>query len=263
MLPAFLAHGNGRRANGIADLLVDSPYDVIVFQEAFCPFARQRLQRQLGELFPYASGPANRKLFSLKTSSGLWILSRYPILSHYSITFKNKHGSDALSRKGALLVTLDIDGHRIQIAATHLQNSGGSWLRHAQCVEFYERLLKPNRLEGVPQVICGDFNINKNSAPESYRFMLTTLGAKDGDLNGEQQFTYDRASNDLHVEKGADRDLIDYILVRENGAWVDCANRQVRIIRKPWSWRHKDLSDHYPLAAEIYFSNAPAIVSVR
>jgi endonuclease/exonuclease/phosphatase family metal-dependent hydrolase len=170
---------------------------------------------------------------------------------------------DALSRKGALLVEINVNGRRVQIAGTHLQNSGGAWLRHAQCVEFYERLLKPNKIEGIPQIICGDFNINKNSSEESYRFMLTALDASDGDLTGDNQFTYDRLNNDLHVEKGMGRDLIDYILLRENGAWIDLSNRHVKVIKNRWHARHQDLSDHYALEAEIHFTNFPAVISAR
>jgi len=263
MLPGFLSNQNGRRADAIGKRLASSDYDVIVFQEAFCSLARNKIRRLLETEFPYHVGPANQKLFSLKTNSGLWLFSKYPIVAYQSIIFKSRCGTDALSRKGALLVELDVNGRTLQIAGTHLQNSGETWLRHAQCVEFYERLLKPNRKEGVPQILCGDFNIDKNACPESYRFMLTALHASDGELDSENKFTYDRQNNDLHVEKGTGMDLIDYILVRENGAWVNCFNRQVKIIKKPWSLGHEDLSDHYSLEAEIYYTDLPQVISSR
>jgi endonuclease/exonuclease/phosphatase family metal-dependent hydrolase len=263
MLPGVITNLNGRRAEAIGKLLAASDYDIVVFQEAFCPLARMKLRRLLATRFPYQAGPANRKLFSVKTNSGLWIFSAYPILSHQSIIFKNRQGMDALSRKGALLVEIDVNGRRVQIAATHLQNSGNAWLRHAQCVEFYERLLKPTEKEGTPQIICGDFNISKNSSLASYHFMLTTLDASDGDLTGDNKFTYDRLRNDLHVEKGTGRDLIDYILVRENGAWIDHSIRQIKAIKNRWHIRHEDLSDHYALEAEIHFTNFPSVISAR
>jgi endonuclease/exonuclease/phosphatase family metal-dependent hydrolase len=263
MLPGGFTHLNGRRADAIGHVLASSDYDIVVFQEAFCPLARRKIRRLLESRFPYQAGPANRKLFSLKTNSGLWIFSRYPILSHQSIVFKNRQGLDALSRKGALLVEVDINGKSVQIAGTHLQNSGGPWIRHAQCVEFYERLLKPNRKGGIPQIICGDFNINKNSSDTSYHFMLASLDATDCDLGGEIHCTYDRPGNDLQVEKGSGRDLIDYILFRENGSWIDSTRSQVKVIRKRWHSRHEDLSDHYAMEAQIYFTNFPAVISSR
>ena len=255
MLPHFVAtHSNKKeRATAIGKTLLESDYDVIFFQEAFHPIARNRILDQLEEKYPFHAGPANKKFFSLKTNSGLWIFSRYPILYSQSIIYKNKFGVDALSRKGALLVEIDVNGQRIQIAGTHLQNCGPDWLRQAQCVEFYKRLIKPNAREGVPQIICGDFNIDRHSTLEDYQFMLHALDAEDSnhDLN---QFSYDRVDNDLYVEKGQRRDLIDYILFRNNGAIAICSNEVVPIKRK-WSSIHSDLSDHYALQAEISFSN--------
>jgi len=263
MLPGGISNLNGRRAEAIGKWLATSDYDIIVFQEAFCPLARRKIRRLLETRFPYQAGPANRKLFSFKTNSGLWIFSTYPILSSQSIIFKNRHGWDALSRKGALMVEINVNGASAQIAATHLQNSGGAWLRHAQCVEFYERLLKPNKKDCTPQLLCGDFNINKNSSEDSYHFMLTTLDASDGDLTGDNKFTYDRLNNDLHVEKGTGKDLIDYILLRKNGAWIDSPQRQIKVIKNRWHAHHEDLSDHYAMEAEIHFTNFPAVITAR
>ena len=263
MLPGVISNLNGRRAEAIGKWLAASDYDIVVFQEAFCPLARRKIRRLLETRFPYQAGPANQKLFSFKTNSGLWIFSTHPILSSQSIIFKNRHGWDALSRKGALMVEINVNGASAQIAATHLQNSGGAWLRHAQCVEFYERLLKPNKKDCTPQLLCGDFNINKNSSEDSYHFMLTTLDASDGDLTGDNKFTYDRLNNDLHVEKGTGRDLIDYILLRKNGAWIDSPHRQIKVIKNRWHAHHEDLSDHYALEAEIHFTNFPAVITAR
>src|SRR5260221_257530 len=263
MLPGVISNLNGGGPEVMETWLAASAYDIVVFQEAFCPLARKKIRRLLETRFPYQAGPANQKLLSFKTNSGLWIFSTHPILSSQSIIFKNRHGWDALSRKGALMVEINVNGARVQIAATHLQNSGGAWLRHAQCVEFYERLLKPNKKDCTPQLLCGDFNINKKSSEESYHFMLTTLDASDGDLTGDNKFTYDRLNNDLHVEKGTGRDLIDYILLRKNGAWIDSPHRQIKVIKNRWHAHHEDLSDHYALEAEIHFTNFPAVITAR
>ncbi len=263
MLPHLVATHSSKkeRAKGIGNLLKASDYDVIVFQEAFHPLARKKIFQLLSKNFPYQAGPANRKLFSLKTNSGIWVFSKHPIVSHQSIIYKNRSGVDALSRKGGLLVEIDAQGQHIQIAGTHLQNSGKVWLRHAQCVEFYERLLKPAMREGVPQIICGDFNIDRNTARESYQFMLQSLDAEDGSINSKNQFSYDRLNNDLQVEKGTRQDLIDYILFRQNGGQANCINT-IKVLKRKWRDNHEDLSDHYPLEAEVYFSNSLEIQSV-
>jgi len=78
MLPHLVAaHSNkSERATVIGETLMRSDYDVIFFQEAFHSTARNKILTQLQNKFPYHAGPANRRFFSLKTNSGLWIFSK-------------------------------------------------------------------------------------------------------------------------------------------------------------------------------------------
>lgn len=254
MLPGIVAmKGKAERAKAIGEVLRSSDYDVIVFQEAFHQPSRRKINRLLRGKYPYQAGPANQKLISLKTNSGVWIFSKHRILSTKSIIFKNRSGIDAFSRKGALLAEISFQGRRIQIAGTHLQNSGPSWVKQTQCVEFYHRVLKPESKSGVPQIICGDFNINQKNS-EEYRSMLQSLNAVDTELSSGLMHSYDRAQNDLHVEKGDNADLIDYILVRNTGEfeWV---NTKIVALRKKWCDRHADLSDHFALEAQLQLNS--------
>ena len=185
----------------------------------------------------------------MKTNSGLWVFSKYPILHHGSITFRTRHGIDAFSRKGALLIEININGQAIQIAGTHLQNCGPAWLKKMQCMEIYERLLKPAEREGVPQVICGDFNIDRLKESENYKSMLSLLNAVDTNHN-PALITYDSANNQLKNETGSSNDLIDYILVRNNGVQL-ISNNSVVHFTKTWKKNFFELSDHYSVFAEI------------
>ncbi|MFM7851514.1 MAG: endonuclease/exonuclease/phosphatase family protein, partial [Flammeovirgaceae bacterium] len=221
------------------------------FQEAFHQKARRKILQQLKNRFPYQAGPANQQLISYRTNSGLWIFSKYPILFTQSIVFKNRSGVDAFSRKGGLIAEISVGGTHIQIAATHMQNSGQPWVRQSQCVEFYNRLLKPYYREGVPQIICGDFNIAHQS--DEYGFMLQTLQVENGELKGDQQFSYDRTNNDVSPESGYQQDLIDYILIKSSEARMVSISRQIKRLQTRWHYKHKDLSDHYALEAEVIF----------
>jgi endonuclease/exonuclease/phosphatase family metal-dependent hydrolase len=262
MLPGIvMVKGKTERAKAIGEILKNSDYDVIVFQEAFQRRARQKIYKQLKDNFPYQSGPANQKLVSLKTNSGIWIFSKHPIVAAKSIIFNSRSGIDAFSRKGGLIAEVMIGKTPIQVAGTHLQNSGQPWIRQSQCVEFYNRLLKPFQKNGVPQILCGDFNINKDQ--EEYTFMLQALQAKDGELQGDQLHSYDRQLNDLHVEAGEKKDLIDYILIRDQNNQIMGATRQIKRIKKPWDRYHSDLSDHFALEAEIHFQSSYLVSSVR
>lgn len=262
MLPGFFGRGKVPRAEAIGQLLASSNYDVIVFQEAFHQKSRTTISRLLQSAYPFQAGPANQKLLSLKTNSGIWIFSRYPIQDVHSIIFKTRHGMDAMSRKGALMVNLKVHNNPVQIVGTHLQNAGGFWRRESQCVELYQRLLKEYQRPGVPQIVCGDFNINRHGPEEDYRFMLQTLDAIDGDQPSEKQYSYDRSANDLQAERGTQQDLIDYILIRPNQAWVQSSERKIRSLQKRWHVLHQDLSDHYSVETEVYFQNLPGIYTV-
>jgi endonuclease/exonuclease/phosphatase family metal-dependent hydrolase len=262
MLPSIvMVKGKADRAQAIGEVLRNSDYDVIVFQEAFQRRARKKIYQQLKEAFPYQTGPANQKLISLKTNSGIWIFSKHSIAASKSIIFNSRSGIDAFSRKGGLIAEITIGKTPIQIAGTHLQNAGQAWIRQSQCVEFYNRLLKPFQKEGVPQVLCGDFNINREK--EEYTFMLQTLKAEDGNLVGDQHHTYDRQLNDLHVEPGNKKDLIDYILIRDQNHQILHTTRQIKMIKKPWHARHADLSDHYALEADIQLTTSYLVSSLR
>jgi endonuclease/exonuclease/phosphatase family metal-dependent hydrolase len=263
MLPGFLATGKVPRAEAIGQLLASSDYDVIVFQEAFHQKSRKTISRLLQPAFSFQAGPANQKLFSLKTNSGIWIFSKHPIIEAHSIIFNTRYGMDAFSRKGALLIELNINNNPVQVIGTHLQNAGSEWRRQSQCVELYHRLLKKYQRPGVPQIICGDFNITRYGPEENYQSMLQTLNADDGEMSGDESFSYDRTGNDMNSEPGSQKDLIDYILIRANEAWVQCPDRKIQIHKLRWNSSHENLSDHYAIETELYYQSNPRLYSVR
>lgn len=106
--------------------------------------------------------------------------------------------------------------------------------------------------------VCGDFNIDQKQE-EEYKAMLQNLNATNGDLSGEFQFSYDRSLNDLHVEAGAEKDLLDYILIRNHSEY-DILTRKILAFRRPWAYNHADLSDHFALEAEVLIQSYPSRV---
>lgn len=252
MLPGFLGYGKLERSEAIGNQLAKSDYDVIVFQEAFYGPARKHIHQLLKSAFPFQAGPANKKLFSLRTNSGLWIFSKHPILTTMAIAYETRYGIDAMSRKGALLVELAVGGQRIQVIATHLQNSGNSWRKQGQCAELFHKILKHYERPGVPQIICGDFNIDRYQARDDYEAMLNTLRATDSDLQ-TGMFSYDRLTNDLEVEAGTSRELIDFVLTRTNEVRLLFRKQTIKVLRQAWHANHNDLSDHYAIEAELEF----------
>lgn len=72
MLPLMdLLAERDERAEAVATALFSCDYDIIVFEEVFSPFARSVIRHKLHDLYPYAYGPANRSVLSLKCNKSL------------------------------------------------------------------------------------------------------------------------------------------------------------------------------------------------
>lgn len=252
MLPKFAkVTGKRQRAHLIAAQLRDSHYDILVLQEAFLGDARRIIGKELEEAFPYRYGPANRK-FSLKTNSGIWVLSKIPLQALEEIAYAECAGfDDCFARKGALLLTGEHAGKRFQVLGTHLQAGGPQAVRHSQYVEMRD-LLDRHRVAGVPQLICGDMNTG-DADTAHYHDMLHTLDVEDGPVHVHAPAAEGGYANDLHRHGVRPFRIIDYVFYRGNGLPATLIRRSMPHIQARWSRKHCDLSDHFPVALEVVF----------
>lgn len=254
MLPPLAKFtGKQRRAKRIGHLFKDSDFDIIVFQEAFHGAARRKIWRRMKENFPYALGPANKRWYSLKTNSGIWIISKIPLTQLAELDFDYCEGIDCWSRKGALLAEGEFRGQPFQILGTHLEAGGEREMKVSQYKELSE-LFKQYHKDGVPQIAAGDFNTKKFQDTTWYNQLVRILDMKDGPLLSEQQFTSDSYINDIKIQRGDKKkqSVIDFIFYGHNGVNATI-NRYVRMPRWQWSKHRQDLSDHFAVEAQILF----------
>ena len=253
MLPPLAKFtGKQRRAKHIGNLLKDSDFDIFVFQEAFHGAARRKIWRRLKQNFPHRSGPANKRWYSLRTNSGIWMVSRIPLRQLGAVDFKECDGIDCWSRKGALLAQGEFAGQTFQILGTHLEAGGSPELKEGQYREI-DTLLTQHRQTLVPQLICGDFNTHRNDSAR-YNLMIDILGVQNAMFDGDQQFTSDGELNDIKLARSEKkkRAWIDYAFYRPNGINAD-VKRFVRMPRSRWSKKFQDLSDHFAVEAQFRF----------
>lgn len=252
MLPRFaLITGKRQRAKKIAELLKESDYHILVFQEAFLGDARKIIRKGLAATFPYAYGPANRK-FSIKANSGIWILSKLPLKQLDVIQYSECDGfDDCFARKGALLMEGEHEGHAFQILGTHLQAGGPQRIRHGQFLEV-RTILDEHKRENIPQIVCGDMN-TAHAKKADYEDMLSCLDVEDGPLEITLEECEDGYLNDMHEGGVRNLWLIDYVFYRENAKPAKSIKRKMPNLRKKWSKKHRDLSDHFPLDCAIYW----------
>jgi len=148
-----------RRYSVIGKLLAERGADVVLLQEGFSSNTRKLIG---ASGFPHvARGPSESTFYGV--SSGLYILSRYPILAEDRMTFgsSNCQRWDCLSNKGAQFARISIPELPLplEVFNTHLQagrdNPPARSRQIALLVEFY----KKNHVAGNPVIFGGDFNI--------------------------------------------------------------------------------------------------------
>ena len=261
MLPYIsLFNRNSDRARVIADKLQDSDCQIIVFQEAFSSKCRNILAKRLAKAYPFQYGPANKCMLPFRTSSGLWVVSKIPLNQLDRIQFSISKGYDAIARKGAVLFEGDFHGAKFQLLATHLQADDANHIRENQCAEIKEHLLNQYYNSSVPQIICGDFNIDMDDHA-NYKQMLHILEANNGEITGDTKYTYDEIDNTLVQNAQGKKRVIDYILVR-NDQFIHQIERTVKTFYEKIGQRPSNLSDHYAMEAVINFNPSLSLNTV-
>lgn len=178
------------------------------------------------------------------------MISKIPIQKIDNIKFKEKAtADDKMARKGALMIEGEKNGQKFQVIGTHLNAGGPIEVRHSQVTQIREELLEPYKEENVPQFICGDMNMRKES--DNYAFMLETYDAVDGELavSEAMRTTCFDKKNRLFRD-----DVIDFIFYRANGVVPERIERSVPCFRQQWNKKGDEwLSDHPPMVIEVDF----------
>ncbi|MDD3323029.1 MAG: sphingomyelin phosphodiesterase [Paludibacter sp.] len=255
MLPYIsLFNRNAERARVIAEKLQYSDCQIIVFQEAFSSKCRNILSKRLAKAYPFQYGPVNKCIVPFRTSSGLWVLSKIPLNQLDKIKFSISKGFDMIARKGAVLFEGDFHDAKFQLLTTHLQADNSHLVRESQCSEIREHLLNQYFNPNIPQLICGDFNIDM-ADQVNYKQMLHILQASNGEITGDTKFTYDEIDNTLVKNALGKKKVIDYILVR-NDQFIHQIERSVKTFYEKIGQRSSNLSDHYAMQADINFNTS-------
>lgn len=253
MLPRWIAHlGHGpvKRAKLIPEKLVADSIDIIVFQEAFDKHCMRIIRKQLAPYYPYVVGPANDRKVGFKLNSGVMMFSKVPLKFVDQVDFTECEKEDCFARKGALLAEADWHGKPIQILGTHKEAGGSTTLKTGQYLEILGMVRRHTRA-GVPQLLCGDFNIKKGT--DIYTAMVATFDMEDGPITGELQYTSDHLLNDMGGYDPDNRKIIDFIFYRGNGTKPAFVQREIKRYLQRWHKKHEDLSDHLAVLMTLRF----------
>lgn len=243
------------RAGHIAAYLKAQQADVIVLQEAFMKDINQQLLECLQSDFPYQTTPTKKGW--IKSNSGVWILSKYPILKQDFILYKHRKGTDIFSKKGAVFAELHTGKNTLQLIATHTQSLGKfRHVREKQLQQLKTQLADVYYRDSIPQVIIGDLNVDFYDT-SAYSALTQILDVDDIRYTGSTH-SWDGINNQLaakYFEKI--QETLDYILLRktpENKATLLPVKIDTPVQKDCFcKASFNDLSDHYPLSTMLHF----------
>jgi len=230
------------RSPKIIQYLNASKFDVVVLQEVFDKKRAKEFVSNLSITYPYILKPIKNGR-SIKLSSGLMILSKYPFELVKHEIFNVSKNSDRWAQKGCSLIKIKINQKSILIAGLHL-DSKNEVSRNLQYKLVNEKIIKPYISDSIPFFLAGDFNTDVKS--KDYQQMLKLFKLNNFKLKDDRPYTYDEYNS--WNPKGY-KSWIDFILYNET------IKAQVidQYILRPKMQHEKssiDLSDHFQIVVE-------------
>ena len=232
-------------------------YDAILLQEVFSS-GRDDFLRVLAREYPYQTRMLDKPGINIY-DGGVTIISRYPIVNQTQYVFPDCSGTDCFADKGVNYAEIIKEGQAYHLFATHTASFDTDSARANRQTQFRQiRNLAQNL--NIPQsemvVYGGDFNVNKRKFPIDYQNMLSNLQASEPSYAGYTESTFDPRINSFAGQPGSggeNVEYLDYIVVSNEYKSVESNTNTVKVPRTTAEplWKHWDLSDHFPVKAEI------------
>lgn len=273
-----------QRAAAIPRCIAPHDVDVVIFCEAFCSSAREKLvagMKTQGFIYETKVVGSGASLLASKKAldGGCFAMSKYPLSHCEEFTFGSvATGDDRMADKGVVYFQARVPvkagseaTQTVHVVGTHLQ----AWespvavaTRNAQLVlmrQFIDSLDLPKD-EAV--IFAGDMNVNKHTEQPSgeYAAMLEILGAYDPQLLPRSPaFSFDPVTNALAVDgpsSGGVTERLDYVMLDKRHRQPLVSSTEIVQLKatKHWSLPRGvsdevlvDLSDHFPVIADLHF----------
>ncbi len=227
------------RAPRIIQYLNNSNFDIIILQELFDQSITKKFSQDLSINYPFILSPI-KEGFTLKMTSGVMILSKYPyeLIAHEIFNVSKK--TDNTAQKACSLIKVDINGKKILLAGTHL-DSRNKESRISQSKLTKEKIINPFINDTIPMFLAGDFNVNKNSV--SYDSLVKLFALETYPLNDDRPYTFDEFNS--WNEKGY-KAWIDFIFY-QNSKKIEVLDQNIVRPVMMYKKTKMDLSDHYQI----------------
>jgi endonuclease/exonuclease/phosphatase family metal-dependent hydrolase len=234
-------------------------YDAIIISEAFYNSARSTLQAGLAPEYPYMTAVVDNGV--LNDDGGVFIASRFPIISSSQIVYNDCNGSDCLAAKGVMHAEINKHGRVFHLFGTHTQawpSAADVATRILQFKELQAFITSLNIPATEPVIIGGDLNVDMiaNNLGE-YDGMLDSLNLMEPTYTGHP-YSYDGAISS-YASPGVE--FLDYVMTQNNHLSPLTAENEVLILRSIADdmFNMFDLSDHLAVRGRFVF---PPLLSV-
>jgi len=227
------------RAPRIIQYLNNTDFDIVILQELFDQSITKKFSQDLSINYPYILSPI-KEGFTVKMTSGVMILSKYPyeLIAHEIFNVSKK--TDNSAQKACSLIKVNINGKKILVGGTHL-DSRNEESRILQSKLTKERIIAPFINDTVPMFLAGDFNVNKPSP--SYDSLSTLFNLENNPLKDDRPYTFDEFNS--WNEKGY-KAWIDFIFYQKTKK-IEVLDQYILRPVMNYKKTKMDLSDHYQI----------------
>lgn len=227
-------------------------HDVMFFQEAFYDGPRKKLIRALKQTHPFSIVPKKGKKIYHIQDSGLFAVSKFPMMLKEVVIFKDCAKADCLSSKSAMLVEVTFPSKKkVQFINTHMQawNEPKIYAIRRQQLSDIKNMMARHFHPEIPQILVGDLNIDGNLAWE-YQESLNFMEMHSGQLVGELSSTNGFSTEGCYKKPGdvGPGEWLDHFWITATAS-ASIHSRSVLPIRGELEGKDCPLSDHYALEA--------------
>ncbi|KAG0286791.1 hypothetical protein BGZ98_004955 [Dissophora globulifera] len=273
-------------ANSRAGAIVNSDYirgqDVVVLEGCFDNKACSVLIDGLKSRYPFRTPTVGDTTENKGTwdstqgapmtrfeNGGIFIFSKWPILTLRQTIYKATCGADVYTNKGIAYAKLDHLASKtpIHIFGTDMQSNEESPIdtdikcANGVAVQARQKALKELRAfideqnipTNEPVIMVGGFNIEKDT--EEFGLMLTALDASQPTTYEGNQWTWDTKTNEIasRLYSSEQSKYIDFVLTDKKHKAANSSTQTCLQEKYGYLDDRKEYSDHYPVQAKISF----------
>ncbi len=240
------------RKNLIAEALAHTDRDIIMLEAAFSSDFRKKVGASLKENYPYQIALGKDKKITHLLSSGLLVLSKWPIRMIDYDFYKKCVKSNCYAAKGVMLLEAELPyGKLLHLAFTQLNKSGAEKSETTRSSQLNQilNLYKAKSRPGIPMVLAGDLSIAADSS--EFTEALKLLSMENAPLKNPEVASHDYDIPCYKRTSETPSSWVDHILLNKAGTTTQILDQRIHEFFGDMKGGNCPLSDHQAIEATI------------